>query len=194
MQLEGLFKSRGHIPRSFLVGCGVPDTLIEYLPSHISVEGPGSFFSCFISHSSKDARFCERLYNRIRQAGLRVWYAPYDMRSGQLIDDQIETAIRIFDKLLVVLSPHSMESHWVRREIKKARMRERHEQRRVLFPLRLVSVEKLKSWECLDPDTGEDLAEEIRRFHIPDFSHSDDAAFDKALSRLLEDLRSLHAT
>jgi hypothetical protein len=28
-----------------------------------------------------------------------------------------------------------------------------------------------EKWECLDSDTGEDLAEEVRKYHIPDFSN-----------------------
>ena len=32
-------------------------------------------------------------------------------------------------------------------------------------------MKTLCAWECLDSDTGEDLAEEVRKYHIPDFSH-----------------------
>jgi hypothetical protein len=28
-----------------------------------------------------------------------------------------------------------------------------------------------EKWECLDSDTGEDLAEEVRKYHIPDFTN-----------------------
>jgi hypothetical protein len=40
--------------------------------------------------------------------------------------------------------------------------------RRKLFPIRLVDMKTLREWECLDSDTGEDLAEEVRKYHIPD--------------------------
>jgi hypothetical protein len=29
----------------------------------------------------------------------------------------------------------------------------------------------LKKWECLDSDTGEDLAAAVRKYHFPDFSN-----------------------
>jgi hypothetical protein len=38
-----------------------------------------------------------------------------------------------------------------------------------LFPIPLTDYVALKKWEGLDSDTGEDLAEEVRKYHIPDF-------------------------
>jgi len=41
----------------------------------------------------------------------------------------------------------------------------------------------LKKWECLDSDTGEDLAEEVRKYHIPDFSNwKNHAVFERAFA------------
>jgi hypothetical protein len=41
----------------------------------------------------------------------------------------------------------------------------------------------LKKWECLDSDTGEDLAEEVRKYHIPDFLNwKNRAAFARAFA------------
>jgi hypothetical protein len=49
----------------------------------------------------------------------------------------------------------------------------------------------LKKWECLDSDTGEDLAEEVRKYHIPDFSNwKNHDAFERAFARLEKDLRT----
>ena len=59
--VDTLFLSKGQIPDSFLRGAGVPDSLIAYLPSLVGTPGV-SFYSCFLSHSSKDRRFCDRLY------------------------------------------------------------------------------------------------------------------------------------
>ena len=63
-----------------------------------------------------------------------------------------------------------MESEWVKTEIAKARKRELRENRRMLFPLRLVEFSTLRDWECFDADTGKDSAREIREYFIPDFS------------------------
>jgi len=50
-----------------------------------------------------------------------------------------------------------------------------------IFLIPLTDSATLKKWECLDSDTGEDLTEEVRKYHIPDFSnwkHHD--AFERA--------------
>ena len=42
-------------------------------------------------------------------------------------------------------------------EIRKARNAELKEQRRKLFPIRLVDFDTICDWECFDADTGKDL-------------------------------------
>jgi hypothetical protein len=43
----------------------------------------------------------------------------------------------------------------------------------------------------LDSDTGEDLAEAVRKYHIPDFSNwKNHDAFERAFARLEKDLRT----
>src|SRR5215471_1204948 len=55
-------------------------------------------------------------------------------------------------------------------EIRRARKREVAEQRRLLFPVRLVDYEVIKAWEFFDADTVKDLATEIQEYYIPDFT------------------------
>ena len=179
----------GPLPLAFLRGCGLPDVLINYLPSLLNE--PFQFYSCFISYSSADETFCRRLHGRLQDAGLRVWFAPHDIQGGQKIHEQIDQAIRVYDKLLLVLSPHSIQSPWVEFEIRRARRREVAEQRRLLFPVRLVDYEAIKTWECFDADTTKDLATEIREYYIPDFTAwKDHDAFEAAVARLLRDLKA----
>ena len=187
--IDTLFQSKGNIPEQFLRGCGVPDDLITYLPSLI---GPGiEFYSCFISYSHKNEEFVQRLYSRMQQEKLRVWYAPEDMRGGRKTIRQIDEAIRVHDKLLLVLSKQSMESEWVKTEIRRARKAELRDGRQKLFPIRLCSMKEIQEWECFDADTGKDLAVEVREYHIPDFSQwKDHDAFEAAFGRLLKDMRA----
>lgn len=77
-----------------------------------------------------------------------------------------------------------------RNGIARARRRELNEQRRILFPVRLVTFESLRDWECFDADTGKDSAREIREFFIPDFSQwKDQNSYQQAFDRLLCDLK-----
>jgi hypothetical protein len=71
---------------------------------------PIQFSSCFISHSSKDQPFADRLHGRMEQERLRVWDAPEDLRGGLKSVDPIDQASRLYDKLLLVLSKASMAS------------------------------------------------------------------------------------
>lgn len=150
-----------------------------------------SFHSCFISHSSKDKEFVEKLNGSLRVAGVMVWYAPEDLLPGKKLRDQINKAINSFDKLLIILSKNSMESDWVVTEIRDGRQREKEEGRQVLFPVSLVPMEEVKQWECFDADSGKDLAVEIREYFIPDFSQwQNDQIYRKLFNKLLDGLRA----
>ena len=84
-----------------------------------------------------------------------------------------------------------MESEWVKTEIAKARKRELREERRVLFPMRLVDFDSLRDWECFDADTGKDSAREIREYFIPDFSNwKQHDSYQQAFESLLRDLKA----
>jgi len=88
-------------------------------------------------------------------------------QGGRKLHEQIDEAIRLHDKLLLILSPHSMESEWVKTEIAKARKREVRDQRRVLFPIRLAPFETLRDWELFDADTGKDSAARFASISSP---------------------------
>ena len=189
--IDTIYKSRGKIPESFLRGCGVQESFITQMHSLVDAEDGIQFYSCFISYSGKDENFARRLHGRMRDAHLRVWFAPEDVQGGKKLHEQIEKAIHVFDKLLIVLSGASLKSEWVMTELRKARKAERQSGKRKLFPVRLVDMKKLKAWECFDADSGKDLAVELREYFIPDFSNwKDHDQFETAFARLLKDLRS----
>ncbi len=188
--IDTLYKSAGKIPEEFLRGCGIPEDFIAFIPSHFGIQQAIQFYSCFISYSTQDEEFARRLYSRMRDEKLRVWFAPEDVKGGEKLYEQIERAIQVHDRLLIVLSESSLRSKWVMTEIRRARKVELRENRRKLFPIRLVDYETLQAWECFDADTGEDLASEVRQYFIPDFSNwKEHDAFEKAFERLLRDLR-----
>jgi hypothetical protein len=152
---------------------------------------PKPFASCFVSYSAADTEFADYLVKRLRREKVRVWYAADQMSPGQKVVDQIEAAIGTFDRLLVVLSSASITSKWVTTEVRKAFARQKEEKRQILFPVSLISFGQLKKWESIDPDTGEDLALELRSYFIPDFSEwRIPAHFDAQFARLLDGLRT----
>jgi uncharacterized protein YjbI with pentapeptide repeats len=186
---ERTLRKSGGLPVEFLRGCGVSDEFIALAKSLITT--PIEFYSCFISYSTKDQNFADRLYADLQNKGVRCWFAPHDIKAGEKLHEQIDEAIRLHDKLLLILSPRSMESEWVKAEIAKARKREVHDSRRVLFPIRLVPFETLRDWECFDADTGKDSAREIREYFIPDFSNwKNHDSYQEAFRRLINDLKA----
>lgn len=149
------------------------------------------FYTCYISYSTEDQDFAEQLHADLQAKGVRCWFAPDDMAGGKKISEQIDQAIKHSDKLLVVLSESSMASEWVKTEIYQARQYELEEQRRKLFPIRLVSFDMIRQWKAFDADIGKDMAREIREYFIPDFINwKDHDAYQKAFSRLLRDMKS----
>ena len=186
--IDTLYRSAGKIPDAFLRGCGVPDRFIEYVGSLIGKAF--EFYSCFISYSFHDSDFAKLLHARMQAERLRVWFAPKDMKAGEKIGPQIDRAIQLQDRLLLIISEASMSSTWVRTELRKARDREKREKRQVLFPIALVPFAEIKAWQSFYADLGEDLAQEVREYFIPDFSRwKEHDAFEQAFERLLRDLK-----
>lgn len=153
--------------------------------------GAIQFYSCFISYSTKDQLFAERLYADLQARGVRCWFAPHDVQGGKKLHEQIDDAIRVHERLLLILSPDSINSEWGKTEIAKARKREVLEKRRMLFPVLLkISYKELQEWECFDADTGKDSAREIREYYIPDFSQLESPEkFKGEFEKLVRDLK-----
>ena len=105
-------------------GCGVSKDFITYQPSLIGTMQPIQYQSCFISDSSRDEEFARWLHEKMRGEKLRIWFAPEDMQGGKKLIEQIDRAIQVNDRLLLVLSEQSMNSEWVKTEIRKARRAE----------------------------------------------------------------------
>lgn len=125
----------GPLPLVFLRGVGLPDNLIDYLPSLVGQAI--QYYSCFISYSSRDDDFARRIHADLQGKGVRCWFAPHDLPIGGKIMDEIDAAVRLRDKLLLVLSEHAIESDWVEDEVKTAFEEERRRGQTVLFPIRL---------------------------------------------------------
>ena len=179
--LDTFFNSKSKIPEEFLRGAGVPEIFIEYAASLAGK--PLELYSCFISHSTKDKEFVQRLYADLQGKGIRCWYAPDNLKIGDKFRVRIDEAIRVYDKLLIVLSRHSVQSDWVEKEVETAFEKERQQKRSVLFPIRLDDA-------VMDAQAG--WAADIRQSrHIGDFckwkNHDD---YAKAFERLLRDLKS----
>jgi hypothetical protein len=168
------------LPVSFLRGLGLPDRLIDYLPSLLGEAI--RHYSCFISYSSKDEAFAERLHADLQNKGVRCWFAPHDMPIGAKIIDALDEAIRLRDKVLLVLSEGAIASDWVEGEVTRALDEERTRKQVVLFPVRLDEAVM---------QTSEGWARLLRgQRNIGDFTGwKEQDSYQKSFERLMRDLR-----
>lgn len=179
--IDTIYRCKGKIPEVFLRSAGIPDNLMVYIAS---LTGESfEFYSAFISYSSKNTDIAERLYADLQVKRVRCWFAPEDIKIGDKFRQRIDEAIRIHDKLLLILSEDSMASAWVEDEVEAALERERRENRLVLFPIRIDDAVEQSSTAW---------AASLRRTrHIGDFSKwKEHDAYKKAFDRLLRDLKA----
>ena len=172
-----------NLPVNFLRGCGFSEKFIKGLPSLI--ETKKYYNDCFLSYSSKDQEFANKLYNNLQNKGLRVWFAPEDMKIAAKIRPALHEAIEQHSKLLIVLSKNSMKSAWVEDEVEKAFEIERTRKETVLFPIRLDD-------SIFETEAG--WANSIKNTrNIGDFTNwKDHNEYKKNFEKLVESLRIEH--
>lgn len=174
----------GPLPHGFLRGCGLPDNFIDNIPALFHGDAI-QFYSCFISYSSGDEEFVKRLYADLQNSHVRCWYAPEDMKIGERILDTLDSAIRLRDKTMLVLSESSISSDWVEDEVTTGFEEERRRKQTVIFPVRLddTVMESTEPW-----------AAKLRGRHIGDFRNwKEHDAYQAAFQRLLRDLKKVGA-
>ena len=169
-----------HTRNHFLRGVGWTSTQIEYLPSLLT-RRPIQYHSLFISNANPDQAIAQRLYTDLRKNDVPCWFAPHDLQPGNYFRERIDQAIYTHDKVLLLLSEHSVESGWVRYEVELAIARENDQEREILYPIRLDDTifHCTASW-----------ARSLRATrHIGDFTGwRDDVAYKQAFTTLLQHL------
>jgi hypothetical protein len=179
--IDTLYRSQGNIPEVFLRGAGMPDDMITYIQSLVGQ--PFQYYSCFISYSSHDEALAQRLHADLQDKGVRCWFAPKDLKIGDEFRSVIDASIQVYDRLLLILSEHSVTSRWVQKEVETAFEKEGKENRIVLFPIRIdeAVIHSAVGW----------AADICRQRHIGDFRQwKDHDAYHQAFQRLLRDLKT----
>ncbi|MBI2305350.1 MAG: toll/interleukin-1 receptor domain-containing protein [Chloroflexi bacterium] len=95
----------------------------------------------FLAHSSEDHVKVGRLAYDLRRRGIPVWYDEWELRVGDSLHDKIEHGIRSSGYLMVVLSPHSVESPWVKKELNAALSMELEKRQLFVIPALIAECE-----------------------------------------------------
>ncbi len=77
---------------------------------------PGMVPRVFLSHSTQDLWISERLKEKIEEVGVEVWLDAFDLPGGRNVKERIREGMRSSTECLILLSPASRESDWVKHE------------------------------------------------------------------------------
>ena len=99
----------------------------------------------FLSHSNKDRLFASCIAEEIRRHGIPVWYSETNIVGAQEWHDEIGEALGRCDWFVLILSPDSVNSAWVKNELIFALNHHRYKKKIVPLLYRNCKYERL-SW------------------------------------------------
>lgn len=126
----------------------------------------------FISYSQQDKDFVDSLAKNLVAAKHHIWMDRWELALGDSLTQKIESALTSAAAMLVILSKHSVDSHWCKRELSAGLVRELEEKKVVVMP-------------CVIDDCQIPLF--LRDKLYADFRKDADAAFnlvDKSLAKI----------
>ncbi len=88
----------------------------------------------FISYSQQDAGFVDILATNLVKAKHHVWMDRWELNIGDSLTSKIEEALTDSSAILVILSKHSVESPWCKRELTAGLVRELEERKIIVMP------------------------------------------------------------
>jgi len=130
-------------------------------------QSPDFRYDVFLSHNTGDKPQVRRLAERLKKAGLRVWFDEWVIRPGDDIYLAIERGLEAARAQVLCLSPAAVGSDWVTLERSTVLFRDPTNAGRRFIPLLLA--------DCEVPDT-------LRRYRYVDFREGTDAAIRELLT------------
>jgi HJR/Mrr/RecB family endonuclease len=150
----------------------------------------------FLSYASEDRAVAERIATRLKSGGAKVFTDRYELKVGDSLISRMETALSASDYVVVLLSPHSVRSKWVQRELDTAYSRYMDDRAVTLLPVLIEDCEippPLSLLQYLDLRTNIDeginqLARTLGAASKIDFSRLSPRAFEQLVADLFSEL------
>ena len=92
----------------------------------------------FLSHSSVDKAIVSRIAVDLANRGIPIWFASWELETGDSLYDRIFSGIDQTTYLVLVLSPDSVCSRWVGKELNAALAKEHQLGRKVIIPIKIA--------------------------------------------------------
>jgi hypothetical protein len=133
-------------------------------------------YDVFLSLNRADKPRGRALAERLRSAGLRVWFDEWVIKPGDDIYLAIERGLEAARVQVLCLSPDALGSEWVALERSTVLFRDPTNHGRRFVPLLLS--------DCVLPDT-------LRRYKYVDFRDEAQGAFDELLGACIEEAEEI---
>ncbi|TLU87712.1 MAG: TIR domain-containing protein [Chlorobium sp.] len=136
-------------------------------------------YDVFLSHNQADKPKVRRLAERLRSAGVRVWFDEWVIKAGDIISLKVDEGLEQSRVLLLCISPEALASGWVALERSTAIHRDPSNAGRRFIPLLLA--------ECDLPDT-------LAKYKYLDFREESEAAFSELLPTCCSEEDAVHSS
>ncbi len=101
-------------------------------------------FDVFLSHNSKDKGFIQPVAEKLREAGIKVWFDAWNIPPGGNIPKLVQEGLEASRKLILCMSDNGLGSEWVEFEYSVRRFRDPSNKDLSILPFLLT--------DCTIPD------------------------------------------
>lgn len=96
----------------------------------------------FISYSSKDSAFVDKLCQNLVAQKVHVWIDRWEMKPGDSLVSSIQTALEKSGAIIVVLSPSYTTSNWCIKELNAGLIKELEDAGNIIIPVLIADCQR----------------------------------------------------